>query len=360
MHEKYIGVMRGTSLDGLDVVLCEIDNSTCRLLASAEYPFDKELKNDVLHAIHASITLEFIGHLDSRLGELFADSIHAFMSENKINPQDITAIGVHGQTLWHQPEGNFPFSMQLGNPNIVTAKTGINVVCDFRRKDIALGGQGAPFAPAFHKEIFGSLKRNTAVLNIGGMANITFLDGELRGYDTGPGNVLMDYWITQSRNLPYDKDGAFSACGSVNEELLKSFLSDDYFKKAPPKSTGREYFNENWLSLHMPLFQTIKDEDIQRTLLELTAQSVANEIRKTPTDLLIVCGGGAKNSFLMKRLEDLCTIEVTKSDHYGVSGDFLEAMAFAWLAYKRVHNEKVELRSVTGARENSVLGGIYG
>ena len=359
MKEKYIGVMSGTSLDGIDVVLCDIDSDSCTILHYSEYEFDKELKSDVLHAINSAVTLQFLGRLDTRLGELYASCIESFIKEKNINPKDVRAIGLHGQTLWHEPNGDFPFSMQLGNPNVVTAKTSISVVADFRRKDIALGGQGAPFAPAFHKEIFGKLEKNTTVLNIGGIANITFLGEKLIGYDTGPGNVLMDYWINECKNLPYDRDGEFSACGNVDEDLLKSFMSDDYFKKAAPKSTGREYFNGTWLANHMPLFQSIKDEDIQRTLLQLTAQSIADEVKKTATELLIVCGGGAKNDFLMTILKELCKIEVINSDDYGVEGDFVEAMAFAWLAYKRVHNEKVELCSVTGARENSILGGLY-
>lgn len=359
MKEKYIGVMSGTSLDGVDVVICDIDSDSCTVLHSHEYSFDKELKNDILHAINSSVTLNFVGQLDTHLGELFASCINSFIKEKNINPKDVTAIGLHGQTLWHEPDRKFPFSMQFGNPNVVTARTGINVVADFRRKDIALGGQGAPFAPAFHKEIFAKLEKNTAVLNIGGIANITFLKDKLRGYDTGPGNVLMDYWINECKNLPYDKGGEFSACGDVDEDLLNSFLSDDYFTKASPKSTGREYFNGTWLANHMPLFQSIKDEDIQRTLLELTAKSIANEVKKSATELLIVCGGGAKNDFLVTRLRQLCEVKVKISDDYGVSSDFVEAMAFAWLAYKRVHNEKVELSSVTGAIQNSILGGVY-
>lgn len=359
MREKYIGVMSGTSLDGVDVVLCDIESSSCTLLHSYEYKFDKELKNDVIHAISSPVTLKFIGRLDTRLGEFFASCISSFIQEKEIDSKDVKAIGLHGQTLWHEPQSKFPFSMQLGNPNVVTAKTGINVVADFRRKDMALGGQGAPFAPAFHKEIFSSIGKNTAVLNIGGIANITFLAEKLRGYDTGPGNVLMDYWVNECKNQAYDKNGKFATSGEVDENLLESFLSDTYFQKLSPKSTGREYFNDTWLANHLPIFQSIKDEDIQRTLLELTARSIADEVKKTATELLIVCGGGAKNDFLMTRLKELCKIEVMKSDKYGVEGDFVEAMAFAWLAYKRVHNEKVELCFVTGAKENSVLGGIY-
>ena len=270
------------------------------------------------------------------------------------------AIGLHGQTLWHSPHAEYPFSMQLGCPNVVHAKIGIKVVADFRSMDIANGGEGAPFAPAFHQFVFGSQKERVAVVNIGGMANITLLGDELKGWDTGVGNALMDYWIQTCKNLPFDKDGEFSACGNLNEELLNSFLDDEYFKQLPPKSTGREYFNPTWLSNHLPTFQTIKDEDIQRTLLELTAISISNDIKKTDTNLLIVCGGGVKNRFLMQRLQKLCDIEVKSSDELGISSDFMEAMAFAWLAKMRVHKQEVDLKSVTGAKKNSILGGIYG
>ena len=360
MSELYIGVMSGTSLDGIDVVLCEIDDSKCELISSLEFPFDRELKKGILEVINGSTSLEQIGTLDNRLGNLFADAINNFIKKEEIDTKKITAIGLHGQTLWHKPDGDNPFSMQLGDPNVVSAKTEIQVVADFRRMDISNGGQGAPFAPAFHQEIFGDLKRKAAVLNIGGMANITLLDGEVKGWDTGCGNVLMDSWISKCKNTPYDRDGEFAKSGKINQELLRDMLQDDYFKQLPPKSTGREYFNDTWLANYLPLFQTIKDEDIQRTLLELTAISIANDIKKTDTNLLIVCGGGVKNIFLLERLQELCEMEVSSSDEHGVSSEFLEAMAFAWLAYKRVHREKVKLTSVTGAKKDSILGGIYG
>jgi anhydro-N-acetylmuramic acid kinase len=352
--------MSGTSLDGVDIALCEIDDSQCKLIASLEYPFDRDLKENILNIISGTTTLEEIGTLHSRLGNLFADAINEFIRAEKIETANISAVGLHGQTLWHKPNGTYPFSMQLGCPNIVSAKTDIKVVADFRSMDIANGGQGAPFAPAFHKEIFASLEKKVAILNIGGMANITILDGKLRGWDTGCGNVLMDLWISQCKNIAYDKNGEVARSGKVNSELLNSMLQDDYFKQLPPKSTGREYFNETWLANYLPLFQTIKDEDIQRTLLELTAQTIANDVKDTQTNLLIVCGGGVKNTFLMERLEALCEIEVASSDIYGVSSEFMESMAFAWLAYKRIHSQKVELSSVTGASRDSILGGIYG
>lgn len=360
MNELYIGVMSGTSMDGIDIALCEIDNKKCSLLASAEFPFSDELKSEILNVINGSTTLEQIGTIDHKLGNMFADAINAFIKKESIDAKNITAIGLHGQTLWHAPDAEFPFSMQLGDANVVSAKTEIQVVADFRRMDIANGGQGAPFAPAFHQEVFKDLDKKTAVLNIGGMANLTLLGKDLRGWDTGCGNVLMDYWASVHIDKNYDKDALFAQRGEVKEELLESFLEDEYFKKLPPKSTGREYFNPTWLSNHLPLFDTIKAEDIQRTLLELTAKSISNDANKTDAELLIVCGGGAKNPLLMQRLKELCKAEVKISDEFGVSSEYMEAMAFAWLAYKRVHNEKVKLSSVTGAKKDSILGGIYG
>jgi len=360
MSELYIGVMSGTSMDGIDIALCEINDTKCKLLASSEYKYDGELEGEILSVVNGSTTLEQIGTIDNRLGHMFADAINAFIKIKNIDSTSIKAIGLHGQTLWHAPDADNPFSMQLGDVNVVSAKTGIQVVADFRRMDVANGGQGAPFAPAFHQEIFKHLDKKTAVLNIGGMANITVLGDELKGWDTGCGNVLMDYWSIHDTDDGYDRDAMFALRGEVKEELLESFLKDEYFEKLPPKSTGREYFNATWLANHLPLFDTIKAEDIQRTLLELTARSIAGDANNTDAQLLIVCGGGAKNPLLMKRLKELCKAEVKVSDEFGVSSDYMEAMAFAWLAYKRVHREVVELSSVTGASKDSILGGIYG
>lgn len=360
MNKLYIGVMSGTSLDGVDIVLCKIDSNSCELIYSQEYPFDKKLKNDILNAINNTTTLKTIGNIDTRLGKLYSDCINSFIQSKNINSNEISAIGLHGQTLWHEPNSEYPFSMQLGNASLVKAKTGVSVVSDFRQKDIALGGQGAPLAPAFHKEIFSKLNKQTAVLNIGGMANITFLENELIGYDIGVGNALLDYWISSKQNRPYDKDGEWAESGHANAELLQDMLSDPYFSKKAPKSCGRELFNKKWLQSHLDKYPHVINEDVQATLLELTAQSIVNEVKKTSTQLLIVCGGGAKNTALMKRISTrLKDIEVSVSDKYDVSSDFMEAMAFAWLAYKRVNKEEVDIKSVTGAKENSILGCIY-
>ena len=360
MNNLYLGVMSGTSLDGIDVALCKIDSSSCKLISFAEYPFDKELKKEILALIDGFSSLQKVGEMDKKLGLVFAHALNRFLREKELKVENINAVGLHGQTLWHSPDGEFPFSMQLGCPSTVVAKTGLKVVADFRSMDVANGGQGAPFAPAFHQFAFSFLKEKTAVLNVGGMANVTLLGKELKGWDTGCGNVLLDMWIGQRRNEKYDKDGEFARSGTLNKDLLNAMLEDEYFKRAAPKSTGREYFNETWLANLLPIFNSYKEEDIQRTLLELTASSIATDVKASGVELLVVCGGGAKNSFLMQRIQELTEIEVKTSDEFKIDSDALEAMVFAWLAYKRVNSEEVDLKSVTGANKNSILGGIYG
>jgi anhydro-N-acetylmuramic acid kinase len=351
--ERYIGIMSGTSLDGVDVVLCEIDESGCTLVDSLEYPISLELKADILNMIEGKSTLEQVGQIDHRLGVLFTQAVGALLIRDNIDASNITAIGLHGQTLWHQPENGF--TMQLGDPNILAAKTGIAVVSDFRRKDVALGGQGAPFAPAFHEFIFSNINSAVSVVNIGGMANITVMGETLIGYDTGCGNVLLDMWISEHQGHAYDKDGEWASTGTVDYSLLDRMISDDYFDEPYPKSTGREKFNKAWLQEYLS-GHTHNPEDVQRTLLELTALSISNEVLKFNSDVTLLCGGGAKNTFLVERIKALMpNVEVAIANN----ADQIEAMTFAWLAYKRIHNEKVNLKDVTGASDNAVLGGIY-
>ncbi len=357
----YIGVMSGTSMDGVDVALCRVNAGQCRLEAFVEYPFDVGLKTELLAMIAGSTTLAETGAVDHRLGVLFADAVNALLKEKAVAPEAVAAIGLHGQTLWHAPSGEAPFSMQLGDPNLVAVRTGVTTVADFRRADMARGGQGAPFAPAFHAFAFGAVKRRCAVVNIGGIANITLLDGETTGYDIGPGNMLLDGWSLRCRALPYDGEGAWARSGRVHDALLKALLEEPYFREAPPKSTGRELFDPAWLASKLAAFPAIAPEDVQATLTELTAETIADAAKRFAPELLLLCGGGAKNGYLRERLAVLLAgTEVAKTDDYGVSGDAMEAMAFAWLAYKRMHNETVALRSVTGAKEDGVLGGIYG
>ena len=351
--------MSGTSLDGIDIALCEIDEEGCRSLIYEEYALPKILKEMVLEVINHEISIAKVGELDYLIANEYAKAVNKFLNKYNIKNSEIKAIGSHGQTIWHQPHGKYPFSMQLGNPSLLAAKSGIDVVADFRSKDVALGGQGAPFAPVFHRELFSQIEK-CAVVNIGGMANITVFDPILIGYDSGCGNVLMDMWISKSQSIPYDKDGTWASSGEVHHVLLQNMLEDEYFKLKYPKSTGREYFNKSFLRKYLEPLDKIADKDIQATLLALTVASIANEIKQFDIRTLLVCGGGAKNLYLMQKLQEalpLATVSIT--DDYGVGADEMEAMIFAWFAYKRLRDEKIELKTVTGAIKNTILGGIY-
>ena len=249
-----------------------------------------------------------------------------------------------------------PFSMQLGDASIVSKEVGIDVVCDFRSGDIALGGEGAPFTPAFHKMMFKN--NNTAVLNLGGIANITILGRKAVGYDIAPANMLLDAWIQKIKDEPYDAGGVWASGGSVNDELLSKLLDETFFEKEYPKSTGRELFNIKWLEDKLSS-KTYNPQDVQRTLVELLVRCVQKEIQSHKVKELVLCGGGAYNGFVKSRLEEVLNISVKKSDEFGVDASSLESMAFAWLAYKRIHKEVIDLKDITGARENGILGAIY-
>jgi len=354
----FIGIMSGTSLNSIDIALCSYD-SQFKLESAIEYPLDRDLKESILNIISNRVDVKIIGEIDYRLAVEFSKGVKALLGENSLSPEDIIAIGSHGQTIWHQPRGKFPFTMQLGNPSVLAVESNIDVVADFRSKDIAVGGEGAPFAPAFHKELFGNIKK-CSVINIGGISNITIFSPKLIGYDCGCGNVLMDLWIKEVKGLDFDIDGEFARRGRVNSKLLDKMLSDSYFKLNYPKSTGREYFNKNFLIKYLEPFDKISHCDIQATLLALTVHSIANEVEKFDIENLLICGGGAKNRYLMERLrERLPTIDIKTTNSYGVDLDYIEAMMFAWLAKKRLKREKIELKTVTGATKNTILGGIY-
>jgi anhydro-N-acetylmuramic acid kinase len=359
MSKLYIGLMSGTSLDGVDVALCQIDKKSCKLEASSFLAMPLELKEEILDVINGTTTLKQVGEIDHKLALFFAKGVHVLLEQEKLKPKEIEAIGSHGQTLWHEPTGAYPFSMQLGNPSLLAVLTGIDVVADFRAKDVAHAGQGAPFAPAFHQFLFSDME-DCAVLNIGGMANISILGQELIGYDTGCGNVLMDLWIKEQENRAYDKDGTWAKTGKVHPQLLENMLSDSYFSLSFPKSTGREYFNKKFLINYLEPLGKISKSDIQATLLALTVRSIAHEIKKFTIKKVLVCGGGVKNIFLMSELQkELALLEVVPTENYGVSSDNMEAMIFAWFAQKRLAEESIALTSVTGAKKNTILGGIY-
>lgn len=360
LTERYIGIMSGTSMDGVDVALCTIDANRCKLVSSLEYPFDPVLKEEILLMINGATTLQQVGELNQRLGVLFADAVNALLDKEKVAANSVKAIGSHGQTLWHSPDGEYPFSMQLGDANIISTRTGIDVVSDFRGKDIALSGVGAPFAPVFHQFLFNKEEKRVGVLNIGGMANLSVLGENIIGFDTGPGNVLMDLWVHKQKAFGFDRDGQWAKEGKVDKKLLSDLLADKYFERKAPKSTGRELFNLPWLGKVLRTNRAVSAENVQATLLEFTVRSIADEVVKYELEELLVCGGGVKNAFLMERLAiNLEGVAVIATDAYGVSSEHMEAMLFAWLASKRINGEVVELKSVTGAIGNGVLGGIY-
>ena len=351
-------MMSGTSLDGIDIALCSIDKDNIQTLATKEYEYNQEIKKDILHAISNPVTLEFIGTLNHKLGLMYSEAIEKFLDQFDIDIKKITAIGLHGQTVWHDPNSSTAFSMQLGDGALVAKKVGIDVVNDFRSADVANGGQGAPLTPAFHKALFDD--QQSAVLNLGGIANITILSDDFIGFDVGVANILSDYWINKNKGKSYDKEGQWASLGNVNEALLNSLLSDPYFDLAAPKSTGREYFNASWLENKLHSFTHISAVDVQATLIEFVIDPIVQALKDKAIKRLIVCGGGAKNSFLMQRLsQKIDSVKVIKSDECGVNSDFLEAIAFAWLAYKRINHQTIDLRSITGAVKPTILGAIH-
>ncbi|PHI30744.1 anhydro-N-acetylmuramic acid kinase [Budvicia aquatica] len=361
---QYIGVMSGTSLDGVDVALVDINPSSVIQKASYSHPMPSDIKQDILAVCQGQLTtLSQIGQLDLRLGILFAEAVLGLLQQHQINPSDILAIGNHGQTVWHQPQGQYPFTMQLGDNNRVAAMTQIKTVGDFRRKDMAFGGQGAPLVPAFHQALLAVPDERRMILNIGGIANLSLLipGTDVSGFDTGPGNMLMDAWIQKHQQQGFDRDAIWARQGNINFPLLSAMLSDPYFQLAAPKSTGREHFNLKWINQFIEEFPHIAPQDVQATLAELTAVSIANHIRDAGgCDRLLVCGGGGRNPLLMERLSRLLPETlVGLTDSYGISGDDMEAIAFAWLAARTIAGLPGNIPSVTGASKLTVLGAVY-
>lgn len=363
----YIGVMSGTSLDGVDIALVDIQSTNVSLIASECYPIPQSLKSNLLTlCTNQQSSLQQLGEIDHQLGELYATVINKFILKNQIDKNNICAIGCHGQTLYHSPDGAYPFTMQIGDANIIAAKTNITTIADFRRKDMALGGQGAPLVPAFHQAILARPNTTRVILNIGGISNITVLapNQTVIGYDTGPGNVLLDSWMMLHLNQAYDKDAHFAKTGHINTALLHDLLNEVYFSKPYPKSTGRELFNFNWLQQKLAK-HNITAQDVQATLVELTVIATVNQLThlalpKTLPCELLVCGGGAKNPLMMERFsQHLPDWLVTTTDAFGINSDYMEAMAFAWLAYCRIHHINSNIPSVTGAKKAVCLGVIY-
>lgn len=368
MAERYVGLISGTSTDGVDAVLVDLHGRSPRLLKALNHPYPEPLRARLESLITPGWqgTLKEIGHLHAALGAAFAEAATRLLEAAAVDPGSVRAIGSHGQTVCHAPQGAEAFSLQLGDPSRIAATTGITTVADFRSKDIALGGEGAPLVPAFHAATLQSPEENRVILNLGGIANLSLLPagttGPTGGFDTGPANTLMDGWIHRHREQTYDRDGAWAASGAVHPALLDSMLSDPYFATRPPKSTGREHFNATWLDRHLAKQAAIAPVDVQATLLELTARSITDAIAvaETRPARVIACGGGTHNRALMERLAALLApIPLETSGDHGIPADWMEAMAFAWLARQTLHHAPGNVPEVTGARHPAILGAIH-
>ncbi|SEM76903.1 anhydro-N-acetylmuramic acid kinase [Pseudomonas sp. ok272] len=358
----YIGVMSGTSLDGLDIALVE-QSATIKLIATHYIPMPAALRIELLGLCTSGpdeIARSAIAQ--QNWVELAAQGINNLLATQSLKPADIRAIGSHGQTIRHEPSRGF--TVQIGNPALLTELTAITVVSDFRSRDVAAGGQGAPLVPAFHEALFEQRSGNRAVLNVGGFSNLSLIetDKPVSGFDCGPGNVLLDAWIHQQHGETFDRDGQWAASGKVEPALLNALLSDPFFLTKGPKSTGREVFNLQWLTQHLANLPGFAAQDTQATLLELTALTIIDSLQAAQVDTqeLLVCGGGAHNKTLMTRLASLLpNTQVSSTAVYGVDPDWVEAMAFAWLAHCCLEGIPGNRPSVTGARGLRVLGAIY-
>lgn len=361
----YIGLMSGTSMDAVDAALVDFSTSSPLLLATHGEIITPELRQKLQDICQPGYDeINRLGKLDIEMGRLFAKASLNLLKKAQVEPRNIVAIGSHGQTVRHSPTGTHPFTLQIGDPNIIAETTGIMTVADFRRRDMAIGGQGAPLVPAFHALVFRSDQEERIILNIGGIANVTLLPSDARatitGFDTGPGNALLDAWAQRHLNQSYDQGGRWGETGKVDPALLATLLSEPYFQRQPPKSTGCETFHLQWLEQQLDSFGSkLAPVDVQATLIELTARSIQEAIaRYLPAgQAILVCGGGAHNTTLMARLRVLCeprTVQLANADV-----DWIEAMAFAWFAQQTLAGRTSNLPAVTGAQKAVILGGIY-
>lgn len=365
MSTLFIGVMSGTSLDGVDLVLMDFSHHA-QAQAHVSLPMPGPLRDTFLR-------LNRPGHNElheaalaaNALVKLYAQGVHELLALAKLQPQDIAAIGAHGQTVRHQPQAHdgVGYTLQINNPALLAERTGIRVVADFRTRDVAAGGQGAPLVPAFHQHLFSRSGETVAVLNMGGMSNISILrDNDVLGFDCGPGNVLLDLWCQRHTGHTYDNNGQWAAAGQVSQALLNDLLKEPYFSLPPPKSTGRDLFQLDWLQQHLTKLPSLPPADVQATLTALTAQTCANEVMRHAPDAgrLLVCGGGAFNTVLMGQLQMLLpAVHVASTDKHGLPPMQVEAAAFAWLACQTLLNRPGNLPAVTGAKGLRVLGAVH-
>lgn len=357
----FIGLMSGTSMDGIDAAL--VDVHTNSLVAGITRPYSDEAMRFLQDVLSRECTSPAaLNQLNTLIGREFALAVHHLLNTANVAPQSVVAIGSHGQTICHDATASIPYTVQLGCAHTIAELTGIVVVADFRTRDLIIGGQGAPFAPAYHQALLGHGDLPIAVINIGGISNITYLTqhAEVRGHDVGPGNCLLDAWIKKHLGLPYDANGAWAATGDVIKPLLQVLLDDPYFKQPSPKSLGKEYFSSNWLLNNLQ--PDYAANDVQATLVALTATTIADEIKSSNLRLkyVAICGGGTHNTVLQQTLKKLLPgLQILSTNAFGIDPDFMEAMMFAWLAEKAISRTPLDFRKITGATRCAILGAIY-
>ena len=366
MPDYYIGLISGTSMDGIDAVLVRFGDRSIEIVGAGTTRYPDALREELLEATRLPdhCTADVVGALDHWVGKCFRDAALDVLRQTGVDPGSVAAIGSHGQTIRHRPGAERPFTLQIGNADIIAKGTGIDCVADFRSADLALGGQGAPLVPPFHDWLFRSAEVDRCVLNIGGIANFTFLPaapGPIAGFDTGPGNTLLDAWIRRHLDSDYDEGGRWASGGTTIPALLEAMLADPYFAEPPPKSTGFEYFNDDWISALVA--DDADRADVQATLADLTATTIADAIatHAAQTRELLICGGGVHNRDLLRRLEArLPGMALASTADFGLDPDHVEASAFAWLAMRRMNDEPGNAPEVTGASRAAVLGAIHG
>ena len=358
----FIGLMSGTSMDGIDAALVDIDTHT--LISGLTRPYSDDAKQRLLATVgHEQTSPGKISQLNTVLGREFAFAVEELLDRADITTEQIVAIGSHGQTICHDATADIPYTVQLGCPHTIAEITAIPVIADFRTRDLVIGGQGAPFAPLYHQAVFGKQEQPLAVVNIGGIANITFLtaDKKVKGHDVGPGNCLLDFWVQKHLGLAYDANGEWAATGEIIPSVLASMLADPYFKLQSPKSLGKEYFSEQWLA-HFLGEADFSPQDMQATLLALTIKTIADAIRDHSWNFkqVVLCGGGVHNAALVQGLvKQLADKKIDSAAAFGINPDFLEAMMFAWLAEKALTLTPLDLTKITAANYSAIYGAYY-
>jgi len=367
MHLKktknnFIGIMTGTSVDAIDIAELFINEGECKLLNAKSFLFPEKMKNKILEISRNKTALDNfqISSFSDELAYIYAKSINAFIYESNIDKESVNAVGLHGQTISHQPDEINPNSIQIGNGEIVAQETGLIIVNDFRSADILAGGQGAPLAPLFHSRFFGKKDTTRAVINIGGIANITVIGSNLMGYDIGPGNVLMDSWTKEKIGADYDESGKWAETGFLNQKLFDHLMKEEFIHKSPPKSSGTDYFNIDWIKEKLKQIDDhICDVDIQRTLTEFTAAIIAKAINNVNgIEQVAICGGGSKNKLLMDLIKKNASSKMVTTDFWGMHPDWVEAAGFAYLAYLRINDISIDMSTITGSKGEIKLGNI--